>query len=298
VAVVGLFLSSSSAEARFGKRSSSSSETKREKKKSKVHEATAVGKEDSEGDDEPSPPPARSLPRASRVVVVPDPLAVAENLEALTSLISIVRSSASTTSSVSIPSDSAPSQSAPAAEVSAAPQTVESAPLMFRLGVDGAPVGGGTAVSLFLTLEGQRMGLDARGTELTLPTDDGTVGTDSITLGTVHLSYAMIAREKLRLRLEGGLSMASAPELSVAGPSFALSLEACLADPLDLELRAQGTAFPYQQLDAQAGLALNIGNLVLRGGWRGLYLNDAGLVDGVEHADAFSGPYAGLGFSF
>jgi hypothetical protein len=73
------------------------------------------------------------------------------------------------------------------------------------------------------------------------------------------------------------------------GPSIALSLEACLLGDLDLELRAQGTAFPSQHVDAQAGLA---------GGWRGLYLNDAGLVDGVEHADGFSGPYVGLGFSF
>jgi hypothetical protein len=108
----------------------------------------------------------------------------------------------------------------------------------------------------------------------------------------------MIARERIRLRLEGGLSMATAPDLSVAGPSLALSMEACLVGTLDLELRAQAAAFPYQQVDAQAGLALNLTQLVLRAGWRGLYLNDAGLVDGVVHEDAFSGPYVGLGFSF
>jgi hypothetical protein len=169
---------------------------------------------------------------------------------------------------------------------------------MFRLGADGAPMGGGSAVGLFLAIEGQRMGVDARGTSLTLPTDDGSAGSDSITLGSVHLTYAMIARERIRLRLEGGLSMASAPDLSVAGPSLALSLEACLVGELDLELRAQGTAFPYQNVDAQAGLAVHLASLVLRGGWRGLYLNDAGLVDGVVHADSFSGPYVGLGFSF
>lgn len=35
----------------------------------------------------------------------------------------------------------------------------------------------------------------------------------------------------------------------------------------------------------------------LRGGWRGLVLDDRGLVDGEQHRDRFNGPYAGLGLS-
>jgi hypothetical protein len=98
--------------------------------------------------------------------------------------------------------------------------------------------------------------------------------------------------------VEAGVSSAHAPDLTALGPSFALSLEACLVGNMDLELRAQATPYPYRQLDGQAGLALHLNSLVLRGGWRGLYLNDNGLVDNVVHEDAFGGPYAGVGFAF
>ena len=184
---------------------------------------------------------------------------------------------------------------APVAQVSATSEKLNS---NIRLGANGAALGGGTGVDLFLAFEGNRMGLDLRGTGLTLPTDDGTPGTDSITLGSIHLTYALVARDNLRVRLEGGLSGARAPDLSVTGPSIALSMEGCLTQRLDLELRAQATPFPFQQLDAQAAVALRFQALVLRTGWRGLYLNDQGLVDGVEHADAFGGPFLGLGLTF
>ena len=140
--------------------------------------------------------------------------------------------------------------------------------------------------------------MDARAIGLLLPTDDGTQGTDSITLMNLHLTYALIATEKARLRIEGGISTAHAPDLTALGPSIALSLDACLVGNLDLELRAQGTPYPYRQLDTQAGLALHLNALVLRGGWRGLYLNDMGWVDDVVHEDAFGGPFLGLGFAF
>ena len=296
---VGLLFSSSPAEARFGKRSNNSKQEK------KTHEATAVGDEDSDGDDDDSS--SRSSSSSSSrssggggfltfLQVLSD---VAEVADAV-SHASDHHYTATTQVAVVAQAPAPAPAPAPEAEVSTSTSTntEASVPFMFRVGMGGAPMGGGSAFDLFLTLEGQRMGLDARGTRLTLPTDDGTAGSDELSVGTLHLTYAMIARERIRLRLEGGLSMATAPDLSVAGPSLALSMEACLVGTLDLELRAQAAAFPYQQVDAQAGLALNLTQLVLRAGWRGLYLNDAGLVDGVVHEDAFSGPYVGLGFSF
>lgn len=296
---VGLLFSSSPAEARFGKRSNNSKQEK------KTHEATAVGDEDSDGDDDDSS--SRSSSSSSSrssggggfltfLQVLSD---VAEVADAV-SHASDHHYTATTQVAVVAQAPAPAPAPAPEAEVSTSTSTNTEAevPFMFRVGMGGAPMGGGSAFDLFLTLEGQHMGLDARGTRLTLPTDDGTAGSDELSVGTLHLTYAMIARERIRLRLEGGLSMATAPDLSVAGPSLALSMEACLVGTLDLELRAQAAAFPYQQVDAQAGLALNLTQLVLRAGWRGLYLNDAGLVDGVVHEDAFSGPYVGLGFSF
>jgi hypothetical protein len=272
--VVGLTFSTSEAEARFGKSSSDSSDSPKE---NKVHEASAVGKEppsslnDDDEEETYSPPPQTS----SDVDIVTPPVQ--------TYYVASGSSAEAVNTSSSVP------------QVSATPEKLNS---NIRLGADGAAMGGGSALHLFLAFEGDRMGLDLRGTGLTLPTDDGTSGTDSITLGSVHFTYALVARDNLRVRLEGGLSGARAPDLSVTGPSIALSLEGCLTQRVDLELRAQATPFPFQQLDAQAGVALRFQALVLRTGWRGLYLNDNGLVDNVEHADAFGGPFLGLGLTF
>jgi len=293
---VGLLFSSSPAEARFGKRSSDSKQEK------KTHKATAVGDEDSD-DDSSSRSSSSSNSRSSGGGGFLTFLQVLSDVAEVADAVSHASDHHYTaTTQVAVVAPAPAPAPAPEAEVSTSTSTSTNTeaevPFMFRVGMGGAPMGGGSAFDLFLTLEGQRMGLDARGTRLTLPTDDGTPGSDELSAGTLHLTYAMIARERIRLRLEGGLSMATAPDLSVAGPSVALSMEACLVGTLDLELRAQAAAFPYQQVDAQAGLALNLTQLVLRAGWRGLYLNDAGLVDGVVHEDAFSGPYVGLGFSF
>ena len=297
-AVVGLSFSPTEAEARFGKRSSSSSSKK--EKKSKVHDATAVGSESSSDDDDDEESSSSSSSSSSS-------RDTASNVLALLSLFASDRSSepAERTYYVAprpavvaeLPATAPTTDMAqgPSAEVRGAPEKLGS---NVRLGVYAAALGGGRGVSLFLAFEGESLGLDMRGTELTLPTDDGTSGTDSITLANMHLTYALVARDNLRVRVEGGLSGAKAPDLSVAGPSIALSLEGCLLPMVDVELRAQATPFPFQQLDAQAALALRLQALVVRGGWRGLYLNDNGLVDGEAHADAFGGPFLGAGFTF
>jgi hypothetical protein len=77
-----------------------------------------------------------------------------------------------------------------------------------------------------------------------------------------------------------------------------MSFEACMAGPLDFEARMQVTPFPYRQVDASAALALHLGAVVLRGGYRGMVLDDAGYVDGVVHVDTFHGPYFGLGLTY
>ncbi|KFE62432.1 hypothetical protein [Hyalangium minutum] len=293
-AVIGLSFSSSEAEARFGKRSSST-----EEKKSKVHDATAVGEESSSSDSDDddaggstsySPPPRRSEPG-----------------NAVGAFFTLLEILADTPSPQTYETYEVTSTRVPAT-VSELPETASTSTVAatpseklgsnVRLGVDAASVGGGTGISLFLAFEGERMGMDVRGTELTLPTDDGTAGSDSIKLANLHLTYAVVARENLRVRIEGGLSGAQAPDLSVAAPSFAVSLEGCLLPMVDVELRAQATPFPYQQLDAQAALALRLQALVVRGGWRALYLNDNGMVEGEAHSDAFGGPFLGAGFTF
>jgi hypothetical protein len=265
----GVLFSAPSAEARFGKRSESS-----EKSDSKEHDATAVGEEDDDDDNRSSRSSSGggsyAAPRSSGSFW----------LDLLFAIFINSGSSRHASASSSVESSS------------------ESSPLSLRLGLDGAAMGNGAGVGAFIGFEGQQWGLEGRVLGLVLPTDDGTPGTDSITLTNVHLTVALVAMEKARFRVEGGFSSAHAPDLTVLGPSMALSFEACLAGPLDLEMRLQATPYPYRQLEGHAGMALHLNSLLLRGGWRGLFLDDNGLVDGVVHQDSFSGPYLGLGLIF
>jgi hypothetical protein len=264
--LLGLMFSSPEAEARFGKRS---------KKDDKTHEASPVGSDDDDDDDDDDRGSHRDSGAASAV-------------DAMAHLLSFVADVASASS------QSAASTST--AEVRAVvPRGSQS---NVRMGVDGNILGNGAGANLFLAAEGRRMGLDGRLMLMGLPTDDGTPGTDELAVGTVHFTYALVAHERFRLRLEGGLGFATAPDMAAVGPSLGLTLDACLLGPFDLEMRAQTTPFPYQQLDFQAGLALHLNVLVLRGGWRGIHLDDSGFVDGVSHQDTLTGPYLGLGLTF
>nr|WP_211194675.1 hypothetical protein [Pyxidicoccus fallax] len=175
----------------------------------------------------------------------------------------------------------------------------EPVPLLVRLGVQGQRLGDGGAMGLFMAMEGRRLGLDTRVTGIALPADDGSDDVDRITLLSAHATAALWAGPRGRMRLEAGVTSAHAPDIIFVGPSLGASVEACIGrSPVDLEARVHAVPFPHRQVDAQAGLAVHLGTLNLRGGWRALYLNDAGHVDGVVHEDAFGGPYLGVGLAF
>jgi hypothetical protein len=294
-----LLFSASEAEARFGKRSSNSSdsekkEEKKEKKKErkeepapKVHDASAVTPSrvhdaSPVGSSRPRPSPPPREPAHGHVIVVhPAPPPPGYYVE---------------------PAPPPPGYYAepvpvrPPPEVYARRKDTIYSPL--RLGLGFGSLGGGYGLDLLLAFEGERVGVDGRVTGLTLPTDDGTEGSDTLSLAGAHLTYALVAQERVRWRVEAGVSMARAPDLTVVGPSLGTSFEARIARPLDFELRLQGTPFPYRQVDAQAALALKHNPWVVRAGWRTLLLDDAGLVDGVVHRDLFNGPFLGFGLFF
>jgi hypothetical protein len=285
-----LLFSASEAEARFGKRSSTSSDSEKEEKKEKkkkkkerkeesapkVHDASAVTPSRTHdaspvGSSRPRPPPPPPEPAHEHVIVV-------------------------------APAPPPPGYYVAPAPVSQPPavyaprkDTISSS---LRLGLGLGSLGGGYGLDLLLAFEGERMGLDGRVTGLALPTDDGTEGSDTLSLAGAHLTYALVAQERVRWRVEGGVSTARAPDLTAVGLSFGTSFEARIARPLDLELRLQGTPFPYRQVDAQAALALKSYPWVARAGWRTLLLDDAGLVDGEVHRDLFNGPFLGFGLFF
>lgn len=271
---LGLLLGSTPAEARFGKRSRPSQSDS--KKDDDVHEATPVG-EDDDDDDDHDDAPRRERRRGRRHV---------SSVHTDWSLIAFFFSGGTHRLVV----DDGQGLSMRGRR--------HSAPLSFRLGLNGGPVTEGGAADLFIGLEGRRVGLDARVTGMGLSTDDGSAGTDSISLTETHLTFALVAQERARLRLEAGVSTAHGEDVTFVGPSMAISAEACIAGPLDVEARVQTTPFPYQQVDASAALALHLGAVVLRGGYRGMVLNDAGHTDGIVHTDTFHGPFFGLGLAY
>jgi hypothetical protein len=170
--------------------------------------------------------------------------------------------------------------------------------LLVRMGVEGLALREGGALGFGLGIEGRRWGVSTRVTAMNLRADDGSDETDHIQLAEANVTLAAYASERGRFRVEGGVAWANAPDAIFIGPSMGLSFERCLFGALDLEGRAQWVPFPHLQLDGQLGLAVHLGMLTLRGGWRGLRLDDRGLVDGVRHRDKMTGPYAGLGLSF
>lgn len=269
------------AEARFGKRSSSSSgsgssgnngsRSRNNDDRPRTHRATPVGKEREASNDDDTP---RRRSRAVRrplpeVIVAGAILAAPPPRPRVLPVTRVTR------------------------------ERHEPVPLMVRLGVQGDLLGNGGAMGLFMAMEGKRLGLDTRVTGIALPADDGSNRVDRITLLGAHATAALWMSQRGRMRVEAGVVSAHAPDIIFVGPSFGASVEACIGrSPVDLEARLHAVPYPHRQVDMQAGLAVHLGSLNMRGGWRALYLNDAGHVDGEVHAEAFGGPYLGVGLSF
>ncbi|NTX33404.1 hypothetical protein HUA78_03045 [Myxococcus sp. CA033] len=290
--LLGLLLAAP-AEARFGKRSKPSEST------SDTHEATAIGKEDdaddddkdsdSDSDDESSDSGSDdSLDDLGNEVVGS---VVGWMLQGM------VHAIANTGTHLNQQVDANLPPGVATTELST--ERRHAVPVSFRMGAQNLLWrGDAKGADMFVGLEFRRFGVEGHVLRLSLPTDDGTEGRDRLTLVEAHVTHAFLVREHLRLRAEAGVSTAYAPDVMLVGPSVGGSFEACVLGPLDLEARTQLTPWPYLQLDGTVGLALHLGSLMLRGGWRGVYLDDQGTVDGVAHQDRLHGPYLGAGLTF
>ncbi len=267
--VAGAFLASGTAEARFGKSSSSKQEEKKEHTNNsegkKTHDASPVSSKRSDDCCRDSGGSSRRSRSGGSVVIVDAGPRYRPSL-------------------------------ARAARYRRAPEPATE--VMLRMGMEGQALRDGAAGSLSLGMEGMRWGVSGTATSLALLADDGTDAVDRIHLLGAHLTYALLTSERGRLRVELGAASAHAPDITFVGPSVAASFERCLFWTLDLEGRAQLVPLPHLQLDTQVGLAMHMGSLSVRGGYRMLVLDDRGLVDGVQHRDTMAGPYLGLGLNF
>lgn len=170
-------------------------------------------------------------------------------------------------------------------------------PLKMDLSADMGLVSQGLVSGVGLQVDGRELGFGARVNVLDLATDDGSPGRDYISLLSLKPGVSLVARENLRVRVSAGLDAAFAPDAIMIGPGFGTSAVMRLVGPLKLETSAQWTPLPFTQLSGDAGLALELGPMRLRGGYRAIYLSDQGRVDnGVVHRELFAGPYAGLSF--
>lgn len=169
-------------------------------------------------------------------------------------------------------------------------------PPSLTAGVDGlVPVSGGSALGVSLGLEGRRWGFRAAAMGFSLPSD--TVAGERDTLRTLdaHLTYAFVRTQRTRVRVELGVNSVFAQDVVVLGPDGGVSAAVSLVGPLGAEASAHFTPLPHRRFDANAGLALALGPLTLRGGWRYLVLDDNGVLqDGSRNVDRFTGPSLGL----
>jgi hypothetical protein len=156
----------------------------------------------------------------------------------------------------------------------------------------------GYALGLVAGLEIDRTGISVGAQHLTVATDDGTNGSDTIQQLTVRMSYALLVGSRGRVRVELGADTFFAPDITLFGPTAGFSGTLWVFGTFALEGSVMASAYPFWQLDGRAGVVIGIGALGLRAGFRAQLLDDQGTVDGVAHRDVFMGPYAGLGFTF
>jgi hypothetical protein len=156
----------------------------------------------------------------------------------------------------------------------------------------------GGAAAAQLRIEGPKWGVAMEGRGIAVNADDGSGDTDHLSFFNGFVTYALLGNERGRLRLEAGGQSAFAPDLIVLSPAVGLSLALGFGEHFGLEAVARASVFPHTQVELAGGLTYALGPLGLRLGMRGIYLNDNGLVDGVAHDDAFTGPYFGVGMAF
>ena len=156
----------------------------------------------------------------------------------------------------------------------------------------------GVTLGVHIMVEGDAWGFALTGQNITVRADDGSNGFDNLQQVGVHVTYAFLSGKYGRLRAELGGDAMFAPDVVMMGPTGGLSGSLWIGGPFALEGAVFVTPLPFKQLDYRAGLAVGLGAVGLRAGWRTQILDDNGAVDGVVHRDVFMGPYVGASIVF
>ncbi len=159
---------------------------------------------------------------------------------------------------------------------------------------------GGYGVAVGLDAEWEGFGLAANVDTLRLEEEAGehTPWQESVVIASLLPGFEVAGGRAGHVRVAAGLDGIFAQGHAWVGPALALQIDAGLFGPIGAELMAELTPLPFTRVDAQAGLAVHLAALDLRGGWRHLELHDNGLVDDEDHDDVLDGPYVGVGMHF
>ncbi|RKH13467.1 hypothetical protein D7V97_05655 [Corallococcus sp. CA053C] len=282
------------AEARFGKHSDSSSSGDAKP----AHKATAIGVDDDDDDDaKPDENENRALKAPVTVSSSDDCCRYSASDDVATVILGAVFELILSGVGEAIATTGTHHGAQPADDPNEVPlpgSLRHAVPFSLRMGMQVSPFQHrGTGLDFNLGWDLRRFGADLRLMRLDLTGGAGSRG--ERTLGEIHVTYAPIVQENLRVRAELGVSTADLPQGLYVGPSLGMSLEACVLGPLDVEARMQVTPFPYRQADLRTGLALHLGSFMLRGGVHGLFLDPD---VSPNSRDRLFGPEFGLGFTF
>lgn len=170
----------------------------------------------------------------------------------------------------------------------------ESAPGRVMVGLEGHLFSQGANLGATASVEDSRWGFTAQGYHWALGALDDSGGIDTMQTASARLTYAFLSGPNGRLRVEAGADLARTQNLLMVGPTLGAS-GLLKVSFVSFEASANWTPVPFQQLDLRAGVSFGI--VTVRGGWRTQLLTERG-IDGLEGAEVFSGPYAGLALVF
>jgi hypothetical protein len=152
-------------------------------------------------------------------------------------------------------------------------------------------------VGVLANFEGEQFGVSIAAQNIAVKNQEGP-GYDTIQQASARLTWAFLTGRYGRLRAELGGDIFFAPSMTVIAPTGGVSGSVWVGGPVALEDSIFATPWPITQLDYRAGLAVGLGSVGLRAGWRTQVLDDRGVVDGEAHRDVFMGPYVGASFVF
>jgi hypothetical protein len=155
----------------------------------------------------------------------------------------------------------------------------------------------GVTVGLHAHVEGESWGFFISGQNIAVKASDSS-SFDTIQQLSARVTYSFLNGRYGRLRAELGGDSVFTRELTALGPTGGLSGTLWIGGPVALEGSVMVTPVPFFQLDYRVGVAVGLGPVGLRAGWRTQTLDDRGVVDGVAHRDTFMGPYVGVAMAF